>query len=175
MNDLDKVEKLRQRANVTYEEAADALKACDGDLLDAMVYLEKLGKVKAPNNTVYTTNYDEQTKYQDVTYTVEESKKADERTLKDKIKHLVEIIAQKRSDNSLRVERHGKEILVLPLWVVALILLFAWYLTIAVVIVSLFLDCRYTLEGKDDMTEANNVMGKATDAADYVKREFDKL
>ncbi len=175
MNDLDKVEKLKQRANVTYEEAADALKACDGDLLDAMVYLEKLGKVKSPESTVYTTSYDQQTKYQDVTNTVAESRKYDERSLKDKIKHLVEIVAAKLRDNSLRVERHGKELVVLPLWVVALILIFAWYLTIAVVIVSLFLECRYSLEGKDDMTEANKVMGKATDAADYVKREFDKL
>ena len=45
MNDFEKVELLRQKANVTYEEAKDALKACNGDMLDAMVYLEKSARL----------------------------------------------------------------------------------------------------------------------------------
>ena len=40
MEQLEKVEKLRQRANVSYEEAKEALEASDWDLLDAMVYLD---------------------------------------------------------------------------------------------------------------------------------------
>ena len=43
MNELEKAEKLRKRADVSLEEAVEALKVCDGDLLDAMVYLEKKG------------------------------------------------------------------------------------------------------------------------------------
>ena len=38
MEQLEKVEKLRERADVSYEEAKEALEACDWDLLDAMVY-----------------------------------------------------------------------------------------------------------------------------------------
>ena len=38
-NQFEKVEKLRERANVTYEEARDALNEANGDLLDAMVLL----------------------------------------------------------------------------------------------------------------------------------------
>lgn len=44
MEQLEKVEKLRERADVSYEEAKEALEACDWDLLDAMVWLEKEGK-----------------------------------------------------------------------------------------------------------------------------------
>ena len=47
MEDFEKIEKLRERANVTYEEAKEALNAANGDLLDAMIYLERQGKVKA--------------------------------------------------------------------------------------------------------------------------------
>ena len=68
-----------------------------------------------------------------------------------------------------------EEIIKLPLWAVAIIFIFAWHISIVLVVVSLFFDCRYTLEGKDDLSEANKVMGKASDAADYVKKEFDKL
>ncbi|MDY5103377.1 MAG: UBA/TS-N domain protein, partial [Agathobacter sp.] len=42
MDNFEKVEKLKERANVTYEEAKQALEACDWDILEAMIYLEKL-------------------------------------------------------------------------------------------------------------------------------------
>ena len=48
MNHLEKVEKLRQRADVSYEEAKEALESCDWDILDALILLESQGKVKAP-------------------------------------------------------------------------------------------------------------------------------
>jgi translation elongation factor EF-Ts len=62
MERLEKVEKLRSKANVSYEEAKEALDACIDDILDAMVYLEKNGKVKKPNTDVYTTNYEDDNK-----------------------------------------------------------------------------------------------------------------
>lgn len=38
---LEKVDLVRKRVNVTYEEAKNALEACNGDVLDAIIYLEK--------------------------------------------------------------------------------------------------------------------------------------
>ena len=63
MDEFEKVEKLREKANVSYEEARDALRASDGDILDAMVYLEKLGKVEAPKESSHTTSYEQQNQY----------------------------------------------------------------------------------------------------------------
>ena len=40
--------------------------------------------------------------------------------------------------------------------------------------VSLFFGVRYSFIGRDDMTEANKLIGKASEAADYVKEKFDK-
>ena len=67
MDDLEKVERLRERADVSYEEAKKALEECNGDLLDAMVYLEKQGKVKKPGKTSYTTQYEEPVDFGDMT------------------------------------------------------------------------------------------------------------
>ena len=50
MDKLEKVEKLRAKTGVSYEDAKNALEACDYDLLDAIIYLEKLDKVKAPGS-----------------------------------------------------------------------------------------------------------------------------
>ena len=42
MDQLEKVEKIREKTGVSYEDAKSALEACNYDLLDAIVYLEKL-------------------------------------------------------------------------------------------------------------------------------------
>src|SRR5699024_7340996 len=45
MTNYEMVELLRQKANVSYEEAKAALEAANWDLLDAIVLLEREGKV----------------------------------------------------------------------------------------------------------------------------------
>ena len=42
---LEQVERLRAHAAVSYEEARRALEACDGDLLDALILLEREGRI----------------------------------------------------------------------------------------------------------------------------------
>ena len=53
---FDRAMKLSQRTGVSLEDAKAALNACDFDMLDAVVYLEKLGKTAAPHYTDYTTS-----------------------------------------------------------------------------------------------------------------------
>lgn len=45
--DLEQIEMLRQRANVSYGEAKEVLEKCNGDVLEALIYLEGESKVKA--------------------------------------------------------------------------------------------------------------------------------
>ena len=56
MDRLEQIEKLRERAKVTYDEARAAYDAANGDLLEAMIILEKQGKVQPPHGGgVYST------------------------------------------------------------------------------------------------------------------------
>ena len=55
MDHLEMVEKLRAKANVSYEEARDALEACDWDLLDALLMLESEGRLNEEKQAEYTT------------------------------------------------------------------------------------------------------------------------
>ena len=75
MDKLEKVEKLRERANVSYEEARSALEENDWDLLDAMVALEKSGKTSGPKQESFSTSYDQQQEYVCVKSKVEEQRK----------------------------------------------------------------------------------------------------
>ena len=54
MTNFEMVELLRQKANVSYEEAKAALEAANWDLLDAIVLLEKEGRV-ADGGAAYST------------------------------------------------------------------------------------------------------------------------
>lgn len=45
---LEKVEKLREYANISYDEAKKALENADGDILQALIDLERQGKVQSP-------------------------------------------------------------------------------------------------------------------------------
>ena len=47
MNEFEMIEKLVEKENVSFEEARDALKAVDGDLVEAIVYLERKAKEEA--------------------------------------------------------------------------------------------------------------------------------
>ena len=72
MEMMEKVERLREKANVSYEEAKDALEQANGDLLDAIVLLERQGKVKGPAQSTFSTDYEEQTEFVKVRDKVEE-------------------------------------------------------------------------------------------------------
>lgn len=42
---LEQVELIMQRANVSYTEAKEALEQCDGNIVEALLYLEKVEKI----------------------------------------------------------------------------------------------------------------------------------
>jgi phosphate uptake regulator len=48
---LEQIEALRQRANVSYEEAKAALELCNGDIVEALIYLERQNKVRTDRKT----------------------------------------------------------------------------------------------------------------------------
>ncbi len=74
MDNFEKVEKLVQKTGVSFEEAKDALERANGDLLDAMIVLEREGKAAAPKQSSYSTHYEEQTKYVSVPEQVEHAR-----------------------------------------------------------------------------------------------------
>ena len=76
MDIFEKVEKLVEKAGVSYEDAKAALDKAEGDLLDAMILLEKEGKAKAPEQSSYSTKYDQQAQYVSVEETVENDRKS---------------------------------------------------------------------------------------------------
>ena len=171
MEKFEKVEKLRERANVSYEEAQKALEENEWDLLDAMVALEKSGKTDGPKQQQYSTSYDEQKEYISVKTTVEEQQNEKPhlgRSIGEAFQTFFRICRQ----NSFCIRRNGDLMLRIPLFTAVIILLFTWKISIPVMLIALLFGFRYNLEGKDELKQVNAFMDSAGAAAQSLKEGF---
>ena len=174
MEKLEKVERLREKANVSYEEARAALEASNDDLLDAMVLLERQGKVKSPQQGgAFSTSYEEQKEYIRVQDKVEEQKQAAPSFGKS-VKRIVETVVRFVTHTSFHITRRERTLFTMPSWVFALILLFGWKVVVPVMAVALFFGLRYAFEGEEDTAAANDFLNKAGSFADGVQSELHK-
>ena len=180
MTNFEKVEKLVQKANVSYEEAKAALDKADGDLLDAVILLEKEGMTQAPRQSSYSTEYEQQAQYVSVATKVEDDRRSydkeeQRRERREKARRGFGNIVDFLTRNFLLIKKNGELVVKLPLWAVILIFLIAWHISIIAVIVSLFFGVTYSFKGEAKMSAANTVMDKASSAAEKVKEEYNKL
>ena len=67
---------------------------------------------------------------------------------------------------------NDKEIIRVPVIVLIVALIGAWGICVPLLIVGLFLSCRYSFDGKDDLAGFNNAMDKAGQTAENIKNEF---
>ena len=171
MEMMEKVERLREKANVTYEEAKAALEQTGGDLLDAMVLLERQGKVKEPAQSTFSTDYEEQTEYVKVRDKVEEQEKSAPsfgRTVGRLFRGFIRFIR-----NTTFIVTKGEEaVFTMPTIVFVLLLFFFWEILAPVMIVALFFGIRYSFEGEEEAEKANSILNKAGDFAQDVRSEF---
>ena len=163
---MNKVELLREKANITYEEARTVLEEANGDLLEAMILLERRGKVRMPETQI-TMFSDDNTASED---------KVKEKTVENKkdrkVKNTISKIMNVMKNNSFSICRKGEELFKMPVWAFALLLFFFWETIIPVMIIALFFDVRYSFTGKDDLSGVNNFMDKAGSMADEMSSEF---
>ncbi len=54
---LEQIDLLMQRANVSYSEAKEALEQCNGNTLEALLYLEKAEKIKTSKAHNHSDNF----------------------------------------------------------------------------------------------------------------------
>ncbi len=173
MENFEKVEKLRERADVSYEEAKTALEENGWDLLDAMVALEKKGKTESPKQQRYSTRYEQQEELIPVVETVKKQQK-DQPRIGRTIGNMLRRFFQICRDNTLCIDYRERNVARLPLIVIVVLLLCFWKILLPVVLISLLLGVRYSFEGKDDLNKANAFMESAGDMAESLKEGFMK-
>ncbi|MCL2147173.1 MAG: hypothetical protein FWH52_05130 [Synergistaceae bacterium] len=176
MTTLEMVEKLREKANVTYDEAKEALESCGNDLLEAMILLEKQGKIRPPQSGGYYNSKQGSTSgdgYYQYGYHGAYHKESPASDFFSRLFKLCARLIHKANTNSLEVRRHDKYIIALPLSILIIFIIFFTSITIPLLVIGLFFGFRYSFRGDDiEKTNFNSAMDTAADAVESIKDEI---
>lgn len=150
MEKLEIIEKLRERAQVTYEEAKEAFEQAEGDLLEALIYLEKQGKVQAPRGGGYYSSEAQPGKDKEGSpEEIGDSENGFKETLEKFWKFCAKII-KKGNSTSFEVLKNREHMASFPVTVLVLLLVFAPWVTLPLMIIGLFFGFHYQFVAMDE-------------------------
>ncbi|SHI10544.1 hypothetical protein SAMN02745823_02457 [Sporobacter termitidis DSM 10068] len=175
MATLEQVEKLREKANVSFEEAKAALEACNDDLLDAIIYLEKQGRVNAPVNGGYYSSCGtgEEQHYEGGAGDYKPGGGGTFKNAMSKLGRFLLKVFHIGNANFLEASRHGEILFACPVTAVVLLLIFFFWVVVPLFILSLFFGFRYHFTGEELGRESvNKVMDDASSTVEDIKRDF---
>ncbi|MCI6582501.1 MAG: DUF4342 domain-containing protein [Oscillospiraceae bacterium] len=159
MNNVEMIEKLMEKADVTYEEAKGVLESLNWNLLDALIALEKEGKMKKPEQTGYSTK---QEIPEDFTSAASEKKgNSFIEMVKSALRWTGKVICKGMDNKLCIIGKNGKMIMEIPLTILAVLMIPAFWLIIICLVIALFNGCQFKMTGPDLGTDkVNNVMDK---------------
>ncbi len=149
MTKLEQIEKLRERANVTYDEAKAALEAADGDLLEALIYLERQGKVDPPHGGgSYSTARMPQADQRDE-HREERQESGAESFMKalERFGKFCAKLIHRANNTTFEVLKDNESKVKFPVTVLALLVIFAPHITLPLIIIGLFFGFHYRFVG----------------------------
>lgn len=162
MDHLEMVEKLREKANVSYEEASAALEKCNWDLLDALLLLEGEGRLNdsdaAPQKEEYTTRPKPQ-----------KEKKENHGGFAMLMHGLAQVIKRLNMVQVL-IKKNGEVRLELPMSVVLLLVIISIWAVIIAALVAMFFGYRFAIKGLSFDDSVNAAMDKAGNFVDDVAK-----
>ena len=165
MEHFELVEKLRQKANVSYEEAKNALEKNEWDLLDALVFLENQGRMNKEPTDSFTTKKEPQ------------PKREEELDLRGTFTRFFSYVAElinKANKIQMDVTKSGKTKVSIPLTVLLLLLLFVFWWVVPILVIGLFFGFRYSFRGHQGTHAVNKAMDKAAQTAENIKTGINK-
>lgn len=184
--DHDKlIRKLTENAAVTFEDAKMALESNDWDIIDAMLQLEDVGKVKSPDMKIYFTN-DRNKSFSEMIVCCEE-KSWQYYDTKDKgeyhdgqqepkgaFQKICKFI-EKCNGVFIEIKRREESVLRLPITVVALLLIFCYGIVIPLVIVALLCNVEFSIDGEalgGNGDDINSLFNRAHCKAEKVRNNI---
>lgn len=159
---LEKIDIIRERTGVNYEGAKEALEACDGNVVDALIYIEKDKKTTKDN--IYTT--------------------------KDELMEWLKDIVKKGNVNRIKIKRDDKVVVDIPVnaGIAATLTALVWPPLIAIgILTAVFTKVTIEITKDDGSVEVvnkiiksgvestvNDVKDKVFDTAASLKDKFTK-
>ncbi|MCL2124555.1 MAG: ubiquitin [Oscillospiraceae bacterium] len=175
MTELEKAEKLRSIADVSFAEAKEALDASDGDILAALIYLEDHGKSTVPaGGGQYSSaggNGEGHRAGSDGGSAASNGESFG--SMMRRFGKFCMMLLKKGNSNFLEAGKNGRLMFSCPVTIVVAFLLFFFWITVPLFIISLFFGWRYRFRGADlGRDSVNHVMDSASELVDDVKKSF---
>ena len=171
MEQMEKVETLREKTGCSYSEAKAALTETDGDLLEALCWLESHGKTQM-TGAFCSTEDREPPAPEEATET--EKNKGDGpfvQGCRALWQGIVDLFRWGNQNELVMKSKSGKKELGIPLTLLVLLMAVAFWLVLVLIVVALFCGCRFSVEGPAGSQDLNDAIGKATDFAEGIKDE----
>jgi len=149
---LEQVEKLRARADLSYEEARALLERCGGSVLDALIELERQGRAESVEGTWRSDQAPPApethpaVKVETVTGSAWENFFKDAGCLLGRCWEVLRNCTRYR----FQVDRGGRTLTALPLWVLLVLLVVAPKVAIPLLLLGLLFGCHYRLVREED-------------------------
>lgn len=145
---INQIDELRERAGVNYTDAKEALESCNGDMLEALVYLEKYKKARPSKTACTGTSFSDKTS----------------------------ALLKKGSSTRCIMHKQGRIILNISMNMLVLIGIITIPLIelIAVaLLIALFTGHRFKLESSSsDTTKINETLEKVSNSVEQAKEKF---
>ena len=166
---LEQVDVVRERCNVSYAQAKEALEACNGDVLEAIIYIEQNQKKENENS---------ETKDNEYTFNA---------ISMEELKNLIKGLIEKGNVTRIKIKKDDKEILDIPVnagIAASVIAITIPPILAAVVIAAIATKITIEVTKEDGSVEvinkyvtqvANDVKNKASDLADVVKNKVNDV
>ncbi|MBO4457088.1 MAG: UBA/TS-N domain protein [Butyrivibrio sp.] len=180
MENIEKIELLREKTGVSYDEAKKALEENNYDMLDAVLALERQGKAEQPKDGVYTAGASQDMenvkKFEIAQKQYEDD--CNKNNFKEGCRRLADffrMIFKKSLDIDFCINKDAKKVASVPLLVLILLILGFFWVTVPLIVIGLFFGISYNFTGVDKVVlDVNDVCDKASQTAENIKKEFKK-
>ena len=144
---LEQIDELKKRTNASYEDVKKALEECNGDMVEALIYLEKQKKINTEEKTT-TDNFGSFIK-------------------------AVKRIIKKGNETKFIVKKGDSIILSIPVTIVVIITVVAPYITVVALILALLTGHRIKFQGKNgENMKVNETLDKVSDSVVNLKKKL---
>ncbi|WP_196048945.1 DUF4342 domain-containing protein [Clostridium saudiense] len=168
------IKKLMEKAYVTNEEAQEVLEKCNWDLLDAIIYLERNGKVENNETTTIIEVKEEEQKKEDYSKKKDESYGGIGEVIGRIFKYLGKIIS-KGNKNYFEIKKDNEKPIRISLTISIILLILFMPPTVVLLIIGLFCGYKYSVGGPNmNCDGVNDVFEKVSESADTIKKDFKK-
>ena len=177
MDNFEKIEQLVNKTDCSYEDAKATLEGCGWDMIDAIIKLEKEGKVKK-ESAAYTEKPAAEAKpIPEITLDVKGNSSGNqdstgnagssEKASKEKFGLWQKFKRMMSKNRLVIIKNNGQQLADLPIWIPIVALICFFWATLILAVIAIVVGCRFHFEGEDlGKININDTMDKATDYAE---------